>query len=502
MPLEIGAVELLDGLLGRLERGKFDEPPAQGPPVPRRADIDSDNVANGAHVILEILEQGLRGNVADEDTILSLAIPLLQRRRPRHFRLFFKVVVGTCGLLDADRPTLQISIVQLLDGLLCRLRRRECDDAPAHVPYLRRRREYLRADDVAGDAHVLLEIPGRCIVGDVAHEDAALPLGLPPLLRRPRPHCLFEVIGAALDFFLVALLFLGRLRCFQIFFVVIAYLDIATPVIIVNASHLLLHLQQARHLLVDLHLPRPVVHVLDVNVIRDPDLRVRYLLHSYLLRQGVDVGELRRLNELGRSKVHVGDRPRRRHGILHELQRVFLAVAPIHLPDPFAYLRVDLGLQLVVYDKIRILLQLLLVVLQLDDPRGAGRRDVVLLRDSAYHVLVGGVSGEDAPALPPRALPPLLLPGRDVRHQLEIQVVHPVLVVLGHPAEHGHGVVEAFEGLGEGDAGTVGEVGGADDLGAGALPRRAPVGVLPVPVLAGLLRAAVPPVEFLVVARG
>ena len=90
-----------------------------------------------------------------------------------------------------------------------------------------------------------------------------------------------------------------------------------------------------------------------------------------------------------------------------------------------------------------------LLVLELDDGRHAGRAQVELLRDDPHHVLVR----RDAPAL-----------GRHLLHHVAVHVVHALPVLLRHPRQDRHGVVQRGELLPEAGLGPGGKVLGAHDL--------------------------------------
>ena len=91
----------------------------------------------------------------------------------------------------------------------------------------------------------------------------------------------------------------------------------------------------------------------------------------------------------------------------------------------------------------------ILLMLQLDDGRHAVRAEVELLRDDSHHVLVG----RDSAAL-----------GRHLHHHVAVHFVDALPVLLRHPRQDRHGIVQRGELLAKARLGPGGEVLGAHDL--------------------------------------
>ena len=148
----------------------------------------------------------------------------------------------------------------------------------------------------------------------------------------------------------------------------------------------------------------------------------------------------------------------------------------MHLTELLSHGLINIFLQFVIDFERRIVFELLLVVLQLYHSRGSGGGDVEFFGDDAHDVFVGGVGRKDS-----------LLFSCSLghgHHHLDVALVDGIGVLVGEPGQSDHSILEGFEALAEGDAGTVGEILGADDLCA-ALPWGAPVAVSVIGVVTG-----------------
>mmetsp|Transcript_5598 Transcript_5598/g.12194 ORF Transcript_5598/g.12194 Transcript_5598/m.12194 type:complete len:410 (+) Transcript_5598:1182-2411(+) len=192
LPLQVAIVQLLDSLCSALRCGEFNETIAQGPPALRSDDLGSDNITNGAHMILEILCYNFDGKAVYKDAVLPLALPLCRRfrRRFRYFVFLRFLSFNPFILFHANRPTLQIGIVQLFDGLFGPFGRGEFNVAQAQGPSTLRCHN-LGVDDIASSAHVINELLRHNFEGKVADGNAVLFDTCPPFKRSLLHLCLF-----------------------------------------------------------------------------------------------------------------------------------------------------------------------------------------------------------------------------------------------------------------------------------------------------------------------
>mmetsp|Transcript_28752 Transcript_28752/g.52005 ORF Transcript_28752/g.52005 Transcript_28752/m.52005 type:complete len:229 (-) Transcript_28752:381-1067(-) len=228
-------------------------------------------------------------------------------------------------------------------------------------------------------------------------------------------------------------------------------------------------------------------------MICNSEFGVVYFIHPRLLHESINIRQFRRSNKARRTSVFPLNSSRRSCRILHKLKRILLPITLIHssniLPNGF----IDMRLQSVIHIEVRIFLQLFLIMLKLNHPRRTRRRDVVLLSDHPDHIFMRGFRRQYPPTLLLHILI-LILPRRHGRHEVQIQSIHAILIILPHPTKHEHGIVHAGKGFGEGYAGSIGEVLGADDLGAGIFPWRTPVGTFAVVGVAVFFGSPVSPV--------
>mmetsp|Transcript_23561 Transcript_23561/g.49860 ORF Transcript_23561/g.49860 Transcript_23561/m.49860 type:complete len:307 (-) Transcript_23561:111-1031(-) len=161
--LQVSVIQLLNCLLRSICSGKFNNPTSLGPSIMHGHDLRIDHIPCGAHVILEILPRHLVREIPNVDAPASLAAAL-------------DTTTGGRALLlpifpHENLPSHQFRIVQALHGPIGFFHSDIFHNAASLgstvIP-----REDVRAKDLAGGAHVILEVAPGDGPGEVAHVDA------------------------------------------------------------------------------------------------------------------------------------------------------------------------------------------------------------------------------------------------------------------------------------------------------------------------------------------